>query len=99
MNGQQTESNVARAIKTTPSGLVGTPPVGHAFRVDVTPFPVLLGTRRLLQPGALDRVLSQSPAPIPIVNGEAIFYTVVAALSPAGVVSVEVVTGLVQSFR
>jgi hypothetical protein len=64
---------------TTASQLLGSPPAGHAFRVNVRTFllPVALtnGVRITVQ-GAVDFVLSQSDTSIPIVPGGSIRYAI-----------------------
>jgi hypothetical protein len=74
---------------TLPTQLLGDPPAGHAFRVDVLPFqlpPGALGTGRARVPAATNLVLSESPSTIPISAGGSIQYTLAVALGEPGVV-------------
>jgi hypothetical protein len=82
---------------TTPSTLTGSPPVGHAFRVDVLSFLLpqhLLDGIRATTPAAQDLVLSQSATAIPIAAGGSIRYALVAVVSSGGLVQWIVVPGL-----
>jgi hypothetical protein len=64
---------------THPCELLGTPPVGHAFRIDVASFELVVGGLRLRVPAARDLELSRDPAAIPMAEGESLAYAVVAA--------------------
>src|ERR1700757_349349 len=62
---------------TTPTRLLGDPPVGHAFRVDVISFqlpPEFFGGARITAPAVEDLVLSTNAASIPIAAGGSIKY-------------------------
>ena len=63
---------------THPSELTGAPPFGHAFRVDVSAFELVVGGVRLPVPATRDLVLSQSPASIPMVDGGSRAYALAA---------------------
>ena len=78
---------------STPSELTGTPPVGHAFRVDVMTFRLVVGTTRSLVPATRDLVLSQDGATIPIADGCAIAYAL-AAVDLDGTLDLLVVAGV-----
>jgi hypothetical protein len=54
------------------------PPSGHAFRVDVSGFQLVLGSVRGRVPATTDFVLSQDTAAIPIADGESIVYALAA---------------------
>ena len=85
---------------TTPTGLIGTPPVGHAFRVDVVRFqlpPELLGGAHVFVPATRDLVLSASDTSIPIAMGGSITYTIVAAIDAGNAVELLVVAGPASS--
>jgi len=80
----------------TPCQLSGTPPQGHAFQVDVTGFQLPVGTlgpSRVVVPAATDLLLSASTTTIPVAAGGAIAYAVVAVLTDAGSVQLQVVSG------
>jgi hypothetical protein len=83
---------------TTPTQLVGTPPTGHAFQVDVVGFqlqPAQLGGVRAMVPATRDLVLSRSDtAPPPMAKGGSIKYAVVAKLGDDGKVQLLSVAGL-----
>jgi hypothetical protein len=64
---------------TTPSTLVGNPPAGHAFRVDVAAFQLVVGEVRGTVPATRDVVLSSHPGTIPMVSGESITYALAVA--------------------
>jgi len=73
---------------TTPTQLIGDPPVGHAFRVNVVSFQLpreMLGGRRVIVPAAEDFVLSKNLKSIPISAGGSIQYAVAAVISTAGI--------------
>jgi hypothetical protein len=81
---------------TTPTQLLGNPLAGHAFRVDVVGFqlaPELLGGTRATVPPAVDLVLSQDIATIPIAPGGSIKYALAAVLADGGQVELLVVAG------
>jgi hypothetical protein len=81
---------------TTPTQLIGDPPVGHAFQVDVISFqlpPAQLGGVRATVPAVTGLVLSQNPASIPIAAGGSITYAIAAVLAPSGQVQLLVVAG------
>jgi hypothetical protein len=65
---------------TTPTTLLGSPPVGHAFRVDVAAFQLVLGQRRFQVPATKDLVLSRNEGSIPLPPGGSLTYAVVAAV-------------------
>jgi hypothetical protein len=68
---------------TTPSRLLGDPPAGHAFRVDVAGFQLpagLLGGGRVAVPAARDLLLSASDTRIPMAAGGSIAYALAAVL-------------------
>ena len=71
----------------TPTRLIGTPPSGHAFRVDVAGFqlpPALFGGVRTTLPAVTDWVLSESTLSIPMAPGGSIRYALVAVLGENG---------------
>jgi hypothetical protein len=79
---------------TTPSELIGDPPTGHAFRVNVSSFQLpreLLGVRATV-PAVTDLELSRA-ATIPIAPGGSIRYALAAVLEDAGTVLLLVVSG------
>jgi Bacteriophage tail sheath protein len=82
---------------TKPTQLIGHPPAGHAFQVDVIGFqlpPELLGGVRASVPATTDLVLSESAVPpIPIPPGGAIKYALAAVLGNDGKVHLVVVAG------
>jgi hypothetical protein len=81
---------------TTPTQLLGSPPAGHSFHVDVLSFllpPELLNGVRITAPAVTDLVLSESAASIPIVAGGSIQYALIAAFDAAGNVQWLVVAG------
>lgn len=81
---------------TTPTRLLGDPPAGHAFRVDVIGFQLpqgLLGTTRASVPAARDLVLSMAENSIPMVPGGSIKYALVAARIGDGKAELRVVAG------
>ncbi|HEX2572314.1 MAG TPA: hypothetical protein VH877_22405 [Polyangia bacterium] len=78
---------------STPSELLGTPPVGHAFRVDVAGFQLELGGAREVVPAAVDLVVSQDLASIPMLAGGSVSFALVAARPPGGGVVLLVVPG------
>jgi hypothetical protein len=85
---------------TTPTQLVGNPPVGHAFRVDVAGFqlpPELFPGAHVFVPATRDLVLSANAATIPIAAGGSVAYAVVAVVDGKGVVQLCVVPGPVSS--
>jgi len=72
---------------TTPTQLIGSPPLGHAFHVDIISFllpPELLNGARITVPAATDLVLSESATSVPIVAGGSILYALAAAFDAAG---------------
>lgn len=78
------------------SRLTGTPPTGHDFRVDVVGFQLpagVLGSGRARIPAALDVVLGQQPAAIPMAAGGSITYALLALLGAAGQVQFVVAHG------
>ena len=80
----------------TPSHLVGSPPVGHDFRVDVLAFQLpegLLGAGRTAIPPATGFVLSQNAVAIPLPAGGSITYTLVGLVDANGVASLAVAVG------
>src|SRR6185436_19492861 len=63
---------------TTPSTLLGSPAAGHAFRVDVSGFQLVLGEVRGAVPATRDFVLSESPVPpLPMADGESLVYALI----------------------
>jgi phage tail sheath protein FI len=81
---------------STPCHLIGNPPLGHAFRVDMLSFqlgPGLLGAGRVTVPAAKDFMLSQADATIPLPPGGCITYTLVATLTSNGRVQLLAVVG------
>jgi hypothetical protein len=81
---------------TTPTQLLGAPPSGHAFRVDVLGFQLprgSLGGVRASVPAATDLVLSQNKASIPIAAGGSIRYALAAVLGKDGTVQLQVIAG------
>jgi hypothetical protein len=85
----------------TPTQLFGSPPVGHAFRVDIIGFllpPELLGGVRITVPAATDLLLSESVISIPIVPGGSILYALVAAWDSGGNAQWLVVPGPPSAF-
>jgi hypothetical protein len=81
---------------TTPTQLIGSPPTGHAFRVDVIGFQLpaeLLGGVRATVPAVTDLVLSQGPTSIPMAPGGSIRYALAATLAADGTTSFVVLAG------
>lgn len=81
---------------TTPTQLLGSPPAGHAFRVDIITFllpPELLGGVRITAPAATDLVLSESATSIPIMPGRSIRYALAAVVDAGGNASWLVIPG------
>jgi hypothetical protein len=78
---------------STPSTLIGSPPIGHAFRVDVAGFAVTVGTRLGAVPATTDFVLSADAASIPIGDGESILYALVAVGGQGPAVSLFALAG------
>jgi hypothetical protein len=64
---------------TTASRLLGSPPLGHAFRLDVAGFQLVLGGVRARVPAVTDFVLSEDPASIPLTDGDSIVYALAVA--------------------
>jgi uncharacterized protein len=82
---------------TTATQLLGSPPVGHSFRVNVISFQLpkaMTGGVRATVPATTDLQLSGSPTSIPIVAGGSIRYAVVAILDATGAVTLRVVAGV-----
>ncbi|HEX3864907.1 MAG TPA: phage tail sheath C-terminal domain-containing protein [Stellaceae bacterium] len=80
--------------------LIGDPPVGHVFRIDVTGFqlpPKLLNGVRASVPAATDFVLSQNASAIPIASGGAIRYALAAVLNGDGSVRLLSLAGSVSA--
>jgi hypothetical protein len=75
------------------SGLTGTPPVGHAFFVDVSALQLNLGGQKVSVPATPRLLLSQDPASLLLDDGQSIVYAVVVATQFAQV-SLIVVPGL-----
>jgi uncharacterized protein len=84
---------------STPTTLLGVPPAGHAFRVDVASFQLVLGGRRLQVPATRDLVLSQAEASIPISPGGSITYAVLAAAGASSTLRLFVVPGPASASR
>jgi uncharacterized protein len=87
---------------TVPTQLIGSPPIGHGFRVDVIGFQLaagLLGGTRAAVPPVKGLVLSQDPASIPIAAGGSIKYALVAVLGNDGKVQLLVVAGPASSIE
>jgi hypothetical protein len=85
---------------TNPSQLTGTPPAGHAFRVDVMRFQLpaeLFGGVRATVPATADLLLSQSATTIPIAPGGTIKYALATVLGDDGNVHLVVVAGLASA--
>ncbi|MDR3698754.1 MAG: phage tail sheath subtilisin-like domain-containing protein [Candidatus Sulfopaludibacter sp.] len=85
----------------TPTQLFGSPPTGHAFRVDIISFllpPELAGGARLTAPAVTDLLLSESVVSIPIVPGGSIKYALVAAWDASRNVQWLVVAGPPSAF-
>lgn len=80
---------------TTPSTLTGSPPTGHAFRVDVSGFQVMVGTVRARLEARTDFVLSESPVATPFADGRSRVYTLVVRPVPGGF-GLDVVAGSVE---
>jgi hypothetical protein len=81
---------------TTPTQLVGDPPAGHAFRVDVISFqlpPELFGGARITVPAVQDLVLSANAASIPVAAGGSIKYALAAVVNAGGSVQFVVAAG------
>ncbi|MBX3306650.1 MAG: phage tail sheath family protein [Nitrospira sp.] len=86
---------------TTATQLIGTPPIGHFFAVDVVSFqlpPELLGGVRGTVPETTDLVLSEDKTSIPIGPGGSIIYALVATVSSDGKVDLLVITGSASIF-
>jgi hypothetical protein len=69
---------------TTPSTLTWlplfpppAPPSGHAFRVDVASFQIMVGSVRGTVPFSRDFILSENSAALPIASGQSIIYALV----------------------
>jgi hypothetical protein len=80
----------------TATRLIGEPPIGHAFRVNVVRFqlpPERLGGAHVFVPATTDLVLSASDTSIPIAPGGSISYTVTAAVDPDNHVELLVTAG------
>jgi phage tail sheath protein FI len=80
---------------TTPTQLIGSPPTGHAFQVNVNQFQLpreLLGVRATVPP-ATDLRLSSDSTSIPVGSGGSIRYALAAALEDDGTVRLLVVAG------
>ena len=89
------ESRVQDAA-LTPSRLEDSPPVGHAFCVDVLGFQLsegLLGAGRTSILPAAGLVLSKSAVAIPMVAGGSITYTLAGLVDATGVASLAVAAG------
>jgi len=85
---------------TTPTRLIGDPPAGHAFRVNVNRFqlpPELLAGAHVMVPATADLVLSKSDTAIPIDAGGSITYAVVAAVDSRLTATLLVVAGTASS--
>jgi len=85
---------------TMPTQLLGTPPVGHAFCVDVIRFQLpadLLGGARLFVPRTTNLVLSKRENSIPIAAGGSIQYAVVSVIGSNQKVELTVVAGVPSS--
>jgi phage tail sheath protein FI len=81
---------------STPTRLIGEPPVGHSFQVDVVGFLLpsnLLGGLRMTLPSATDFILSQDDLSIPIQAGGSITYSLIAVVNPDGTAQLLVVAG------
>jgi hypothetical protein len=81
---------------TTPMQLVGDPPTGHCFCVDVIRFLLprpMFGGERLFVPAVKDLVLSKSATSIPIEPGGSIRYALAAVEDSGGTVQLVVVAG------
>jgi hypothetical protein len=63
---------------STPSQLLGLPPVGHSFQVDVAGIQVVIAGRRFTLPATTDFTLSHDETTIPMPSGHSIVYTLVA---------------------
>jgi len=85
---------------STPSQLTGTPAAtGHVFRVDVLGFQLpasVFGGVRTTVSAAVDWVLSENPASIPMAAGGSIRYTLVAVLGEDGKLSLLSLAGPVS---
>src|SRR5262245_14108055 len=64
---------------TMPSGLVGSPPSGHSFQVDIAEFRLELEGFRLDVPGVRDFPLSQSASSTLLGDGTSIVFALAAA--------------------
>lgn len=84
---------------STPTTLLGQPPVGHEFRVDVAAFQLVLGGRRLQVPATRDLVLSRNAASIPVDPGGSLTYAVVAAAGASSLLRLFVVPGPASTTR
>jgi hypothetical protein len=80
------------ALSWPPASPPPAPPTGHAFRVNVASFQLMVGAVRGRVPAARDFVLSQNPAAIPVASGESIVYALVVRES-GGVFSLAVLSG------
>lgn len=78
---------------TTPSTLLGGPPVGHDFRADVAGFQLVLGRGRAQVAATRDLVVSSGALWIPMAAGQSIVFTLVAAEQPAPTAELIVVRG------
>jgi len=75
---------------TTPCTLVGDPPVGHAFQVDVAGFQLVVAGKRALVPATTDLTLSSDPNSIPVAVDDSLVYSIVVA-EPQGGITVELI--------
>lgn len=79
---------------STPCGVTGSPPIGHAFQVDVVACELRAETHRLRIAAVRDLVLSQAPIGIPQPVGGSICYALVAvAIGTSDDATLVVVTG------
>jgi hypothetical protein len=77
---------------STGSELIGLPPVGHAFRVDVASFQLVVGGARATVPATVDLVLSKDAATIPIADTCGVVYAL-SAVDAGGSLQLLVVAG------
>jgi uncharacterized protein len=80
-------------VRDAGSALLGAPPVGHRFAVDVVAFQVRVGEARVQVPATAGLVLSASDEGVPVADGGTVAYAVVAEVAGPGAALVRVVPG------
>lgn len=79
-----------------PTRLIGSPPTGHRFAIDVAPLRLRIGGRETLVKGRRDLVLSRSNASIPFAPGGSVAYAI-AVVRVGDAVSVVPLRGAIVS--